>query len=151
MHNVFILICDNIVIVNFVAMIKKHDQKMTDGRVCLTPYSWRVRAHYGVEAWQQVAGMGVGQGIWELTSQWQEWSRKTHWKWREVLKARSPPPAAYFLQERPCLVNLPQTVLPTRNQVFKYLSLWGTSLIQTIKIQNMQLHIYNKLNIRMLM
>lgn len=38
-YNMFILVCDTIFIVNFVAVIKQHDQKMTNARVCLTPYS----------------------------------------------------------------------------------------------------------------
>lgn len=77
-----------------------------------------------------------GSSSWELISYPQTGNRarwgegkgraNTNWKWHEPLKSQSPPLVTHFLQQSHTVPPNPYwTVLLTRNQAFRHMSLWG--------------------------
>lgn len=64
--------------------------------------------------------------------------RDHNWKSGGVVNFRSPPLATYFFQRGHKPLNPLHTALPTGDQVFKYISVWGTLLIQTTTSEDRQ-------------
>lgn len=81
---------------------------------------------------QTDGGMAAGSRSGKLRDHISNHKHKTpkeNWKWGEAMNCHSLPQWCFSSSKA---TKPPQMPLPTGDQVFKYLSIWGTFLIQTI-------------------